>query len=42
MVENKVYTSEFQRMIVKAYLTSNKSMAKIGKEFKVNASCVCV
>ena len=40
MVEKKVYTPEFQRMIAKAYYTSDKSMAKIGKEFKVTSTCV--
>ena len=41
MVEKRVYTPEFQRMIAKAYFTSNKSMAKLGKEFNVNVSNVC-
>lgn len=40
MVEKKVYTPAFARMVAKAYYTSDKSMAKIGKEFKVNASTV--
>ncbi|MDR0907065.1 MAG: helix-turn-helix domain-containing protein [Rikenellaceae bacterium] len=40
MVEKKVYTPDFQRMVAKAYYTSDKSMAKIGKEFNVNASSV--
>lgn len=40
MVEKKVYTPEFRRMVAKAYWTSNKSLAKIGKEFKVNSSSV--
>ena len=33
MVEKRVYTPKFQRMIAKAYYTSDKSMAKIGKEY---------
>lgn len=40
MVEKNVYTPEFARMVAKAYYTSDKSMAKIGKEFKVNSSTV--
>ena len=40
MVEKKVYTADFARMIAKAYYTSDKSMAKIGKEFNVNTSTV--
>lgn len=38
MVDKKVYTPEFQRMVAKAYYTSNKSLVKVGEEFKVNAS----
>jgi transposase-like protein len=37
MVERKVYTPEFQRMVVKAYYTSNKSMRKLAKEFHVKS-----
>ena len=40
MVEKRVYTPDFQRMIAKAYYTSDKSMAVIGKEFKVTTTCV--
>jgi transposase-like protein len=40
MVERKVYTSEFQRMVAKAYYMSDKSLAKIGKELNVKTSCV--
>ena len=40
MVEKKVYTREFARMVAKSYYTSDKSLAKIGKEFNVNSSTV--
>ena len=40
MVEKKVYTPEFQRMVAKAYYTSDKSTAKIGKEFNVKTGTV--
>lgn len=40
MVERKVYTEEFQRMVAKAYYTSNKSLVKIGKEFNVKSGTV--
>lgn len=40
MVEQKRYSEEFQRMVAKAYYTSNKSIAKIGKEFNVPVSTV--
>lgn len=40
MVEKKIYTPEFRRMVAKAYYTSNKSMAKIGKEFNICATNV--
>lgn len=40
MVEKKVYTEEFQRMVTKAYYASNKSLVKIGKEFNVNPATV--
>ena len=40
MVEKKVYTADFQRMVAKAYYTSDKSVAKIGKEFQIKTSTV--
>ena len=40
MVEKRVYTRDFQRMVAKAYYTSDKSMAKVGKEFKVKTGTV--
>lgn len=40
MVEKKVFSEEFKRMVAKAYYTSNKSLAKVGKEFKVHSSNV--
>jgi len=40
MVEKKVFSEEFKRMVAKAYYTSDKSMAKIGKEFKISSSNV--
>lgn len=40
MVEQKRYSEEFQRMVAKAYYTSDKSAAKIGKEFNVPMSNV--
>ncbi len=40
MVEQNKYTEEFQRMVAKAYYTSDKSSAKIGKEFNVKTSTV--
>ena len=40
MVEKKVFSEAFKRMVAKAYYTSNKSLAKIGQEFKVHSSNV--
>jgi Transposase and inactivated derivatives len=40
MVDRKVYTPEFQRMVVKAYYTSNKSMRKLAKEFNVKSGTI--
>lgn len=40
MVEQKVYTPAFRRMVAKAYYTSNKSHVKIGKEFNTSAASV--
>lgn len=34
MVEKKVYTPEFQRMVVKAYYTSDKSILTLAKSLK--------
>ncbi|MCC8197593.1 MAG: helix-turn-helix domain-containing protein [Tannerellaceae bacterium] len=42
MVERNFYTSEFKRMVAKAYYASSKSMVTIGKEFKVNPSTVAL
>lgn len=40
MVEQKVYTPAFRRMVAKAYYTSNKSHVEIGKEFNASAASV--
>ncbi|KAA6337700.1 hypothetical protein EZS27_014248 [termite gut metagenome] len=40
MVDQKVYTPEFARMVAKSYYTSDKSLAIIGKEFTVKTSTV--
>jgi len=40
MVEKKAFSEEFKRMVVKAYYASDKSAARIGKEFNVNTSTV--
>ncbi|KAA6343516.1 hypothetical protein EZS27_008808 [termite gut metagenome] len=40
MVDQNVYTPEFARMVAKSYYTSDKSLARIGKEFKVKTSTV--
>lgn len=40
MVEQKVYTPAFRRMVAKAYYTSNKSHVEIGKEFNTSAANV--
>lgn len=40
MVEQKVYTPAFRRMVAKAYYTSNKSHVEIGKEFNTSAASV--
>jgi transposase-like protein len=40
MVEKKEYSPEFRRMVAKAYYTSNKSLSKIGEEFKVHRANV--
>lgn len=40
MVETQVFSEAFKRMVAKAYYTSNKSLAKIGQEFKVHSSNV--
>ena len=40
MVEKQVFSEAFKRMVAKAYYTSNKSLAKIGQEFKVHSSNV--
>jgi transposase len=40
MVDQNVYTPEFARMVAKSHYTSDKSLARIGKEFKVKTSTV--
>ena len=40
MVEQKVYTPAFRRMVAKAYYMSNKSHVEIGKEFNTSAGSV--
>ena len=41
MKEKKSYSNLFKRNVAKVYLTSDKSLHQVGKEFNVSHSAVC-